>query len=143
MTKENLFEYATQNNINIFYTDKLENTNGLYINIDDKDYILLDSKLKGTAEKMVLGEEISHYSVGVVPTLPFCNDYYNKLIRSINEFRAKKYLTKLVLPFREFKRYLGLNYSKFGIANELDVTEDIIEFAYWLYEPYFIEGCDN
>ena len=135
MTKEYLYEFAEDNNINISYTDKLVNINGLYLNVDQNDYIILNNKLSGIDEKMVLGEELSHYKVGVLPTLPFATDYYNKLIRSINEFKAKKYLTQIFLPFNEFKRFLSKNYSKYDIANEMDITEDIVEFAYWLYEP--------
>ena len=142
MTKEYLYEFAEENNINISYTDKLIKVNGLYMNIDNEDYIILDNKLNGIEEKMVLGEEISHYKVGVTPTLPFATDYYNKLIRSINEFKAKKYLTQIFLPYKDFKRFLSKNYSKFDIANEAEVTEDIVEFAYYIYEP-MLKGCDS
>lgn len=134
MTKENLYNYADKENINISYTNKLKKSNGLYMKIDNEDYILLDNKLYGVNEKMTLAEEISHYKVGVTPSLPFCNDYYNMLIRSKNEFKAFKWLANEIIPKDKLKWFLKQNMNKFEIAEELGITVEFVEKAYNLYE---------
>ena len=134
MTKDSLYNYADKENINISYTNELKKSNGLYIKIDNEDYILLDNKLYGVNEKMTLAEEISHYKVDVTPSLPFCNDYYNMLIRSKNEFKAFKWLANQIIPEKALKSFLKQNMNKFEIADELGITVEFVEKAYNLYE---------
>ena len=135
MTKENLYNFADEENINISYTNKLESSNALYMNVDDEDYIILDNKLDGIDEKMALAEEIAHYEVGVTPTLPFKDDYYNKLIRSKNEYKAFKWMANEFIPFEKLKLLLMQNMTKFEIADELGITVDFVEKVFNLYEP--------
>ena len=137
MTKENLYNYADKENINISYTNKLETSNGLYMNVDDEDYIILDNKLGEVDEKMALAEEIAHYEVGVTPTIPFNNDYYNMLIRSKNEFKAFKWMANKIIPQDKLKMFLAKNMSKFEIADELGITVEFVEKAYELYTPFY------
>lgn len=137
MTKENLYNYADKENINISYTNKLETSNGLYMNVDDEDYIILDNKLGEVDEKMALAEEIAHYEVGVTPTIPFNNDYYNMLIRSKNEFKAFKWMANKIIPQDKLKMFLAKNMSKFEIAEELGITVEFVEKAYELYTPFY------
>ena len=138
MTKENLYDYADKENINISYTNKLEMSNGLYMNINDEDYIILDNRLDGIDEKMALAEEIAHYEVGVTPTLPFSSDYYNKLIRSKNEFKAFKWMANEFIPLDKLKPFLIRNMTKYEIADELSLTVDFIEKVFNLYEDDLI-----
>ena len=72
--------------------------NGYYLNINNKPTIFINKDLTGNLEKFVLAEEYAHYKVGATPTLPFADDYYNKLIRSKNEFKAFKWLQGNLLP---------------------------------------------
>ena len=139
MTKENLYNYADKENINISYTNNLKKSNGLYMKVNDVDYIILDNKLDGIDEKMALAEEIAHYEVGVTPTIPFKNDYYNMLIRSKNEFKAFKWMVNEMIPKDKLKLFLKQNMSKFEIADELGITVEFVEKAYKLYENDFKE----
>ena len=139
MTKENLYNYADKENINISYTNNLKKSNGLYMKVNDEDYIILDNKLDGIDEKMALAEEIAHYEVGVTPTIPFKNDYYNMLIRSKNEFKAFKWMVNEMIPKDKLKLFLKQNMSKFEIADELGITVEFVEKAYKLYEDDFKE----
>ncbi len=139
MTKENLYNYADKENINISYTNNLKKSNGLYMKVNDEDYIILDNKLDGIDEKMALAEEIAHYEVGVTPTIPFKNDYYNMLIRSKNEFKAFKWMVNEMIPKDKLKLFLKQNMSKFEIADELGITVEFVEKAYKLYENDFKE----
>lgn len=72
--------------------------NGYYINIDNKPTIIINKNLNGTSERLTIVEEYAHYHVGAIPTLPFATDYYNKLIRSKNEFKAFKLMQDILLP---------------------------------------------
>lgn len=134
MTKDYLYNYADKENINISYSNNLKKSNGLYMKVDNEDYIILDNKLDGIDEKMALAEEISHYKVGVTPTLPYSNDYYNMLIRSKNEFKAFKWLANEIIPKDKLKWFLKQNMNKFEIAEELGITVEFVEKAYKLYE---------
>ena len=134
MTKEYLYDFADKENITISYSNKLESSNALYMNVDDEDYIILDNKLDGLNEKMALAEEIAHYEVGVTPTLPFSDDYYNRLIRSKNEYKAFKWMANEFIPLNKLKMFLTQNMTKYEIADELGITVDFLEKAYNLYE---------
>lgn len=139
MTKDSLYNYADKENINISYTNNLKKSNGLYMKVNDEDFIILDNKLDGIDEKMALAEEIAHYEVGVTPTIPFKNDYYNMLIRSKNEFKAFKWMVNEMIPKDKLKLFLKQNMSKFEIADELGITVEFVEKAYKLYENDFKE----
>lgn len=134
MTKDSLYNYADKENINISYSNNLKKSNGLYMKVDNEDYIILDNKLDGIDEKMALAEEIAHYKVGVTPSLPFYNDYFNMLIRSKNEFKAFKWLANEIIPKDKLKWFLKQNMNKFEIAEELGITVEFVEKAYNLYE---------
>lgn len=134
MTKDYLYNYADKENINISYTNELKKSNSLYMKIDNEDYILLDNNLDGIDEKMALAEEIAHYEVGVTPSLPCSNDYYNMLIRSKNEFKAFKWMANEFIPKDKLRLFLRQNMSKFEIAEELGITVEFVEKTYNLYE---------
>lgn len=140
MTDEDLYDYADEENINVSYCTNLETSHGLYLKVDDEDYIILDNKLDGIDEKMVLAEEIAHYEVGVTPTLPFQSDHYNMLIRSKNEFKAFKWMANKFIPKDQLKSYLMQNMSKYEIADEIGVSVEFVEKAYKLYENDFKGG---
>lgn len=95
------------NNILVLREDIKEEfkINGLFIDVANKPIIVLNKKLSDRKEELTLAEEVAHFCVGVTPTLPFANDYYNKLVRSKNEFKAFKWLQGNLLP-------LGVENSK-------------------------------
>ena len=62
---------------------------------------------------MALAEEIAHYKVGVTPSLPFYNDYFNMLIRSKNEFKAFKWLANEIIPKDKLKWFLKQNMNTY------------------------------
>lgn len=131
-----LYKIAKENNIKIkHFKDK--NINGLCICNKYKCNIYMNCNINSyIMEKCVLAEELGHYFKGICPTLLQNTSYEAMSIRSINEFRAKKWAVNEIIPFETFKSYFGTNKSKFEVANELNVTEDFIDFAYFLYEPY-------
>ncbi len=127
--------------IDLYKIAEKEKIEFLYKNIDDADgaycnkCILLNKAiLNGPKEKEVLAEELGHHFMGVSPTPPFSTDYYNKLIRSKNEYKAKKWLINQVIPFDTLKRFLKQNMSKYDIAEELDVRASLVDEAIELYK---------
>lgn len=114
-----------------FHYCNLKDCNGLYYN----NCILLNKKIMNTnKEKEVLAEELAHHFTGVSPTLPFSTDYYNKLIRSKNEFKAKKWLINEIIPFDTLKRFFRQNMNKYDIAEELDISVSLVEDAFNIYK---------
>lgn len=125
-----LYNIAEKEKINIFNI-KFNDLDGLFLDGN----IYLNKKILNTnKERLVLAEELGHYFVGVSPTPPFSNEYYIKLIRSKNEFKAKKWLISEIIPFDTLKHFLDLNMSKFDIAEELDVSASLIEDAFNMYK---------
>lgn len=102
---------------------KLENSNALIVG----NYIAVDKdiiKRGGIEEKMVITEEYAHYKVGVIPTLPFADDYYTKLIRSKNEFKAFKWMQSSLIPLNlESLKYDNL----WDIADKFDVSPEFLQ----------------
>lgn len=134
---QDLYNYADSKNIKIKnFTDKEKQLNGACLYDTNKCNIYLNTAIETEVEeKCVLAEEIGHYETGIIKTKLNDIDQQNYLLRSINEFRAKKWAVGKLIPFNEFKRFLGTNYSKFEVANELGVTEEILDIACFVYEP--------
>lgn len=96
---------------------------GLYLNIDNKDYIVINKNLNECDEKLTVAEEIAHYTVGVIPTPLFGSDYYTKSIHSKNEFKAFKWLqANLIPPDIENLKYTDI----WELADKFEVTPEFI-----------------
>ncbi len=109
---------------------------------DDKNncmILLNDTIANETQRKCILAHEIGHFKKSIIQNNILSNKYRDILARSINDFRANKWAINELIPFNTFKSFIGTNKSKFDIANELDVTEELIEFAYYIYEPMLYE----
>ena len=132
-----LYALAEKENINFFYK-KSKDTDGLYLN----GCIMLNISILNTKkEKEVLAEELGHHFTGVSPTPPFSTDYYNKLIRSKNEYKAKKWLINEIIPLNTLKTFLKQNMDIYDIAEELNVSASLVEDAFNIYENKLKE-CD-
>jgi len=140
------------NDINYFYdlADKdmikicecnLGQAKGLCIYNDVKCKIYLSNNIDSINKKCVLAEELAHYYKGIIKTNIFNKDHESIVNRSINEFRALKWVVDKLIPYNTFKQFYGQNMGKFEIAEELGITEDLVEKAYYIYE-YKLKGCD-
>ena len=108
-------------NIDIIYGDIDEN--GYYINVNNKPTVIINKNLKGIKERLTIAEEVAHYKVGVTPTLPFADDYYTKLIRSKNEFKAFKWMQSNLIPLNiENLKYDNI----WDIADKFQVTPEFV-----------------
>lgn len=109
-------------NIDIIYGDIDEN--GYYINVNNKPTVIINKNLKGIKERLTIAEEVAHYKVGVTPTLPFADDYYTKLIRSKNEFKAFKWMQSNLIPHDMEKFKFD---TIWDIADRFDVSPEFVE----------------
>ena len=108
-------------NIDIIYGDIDEN--GYYINVNNKPTVIINKNLKGIKERLTIAEEVAHYKVGVTPTLPCADDYYTKLIRSKNEFKAFKWMQSNLIPLNiENLKYDNI----WDIADKFQVTPEFV-----------------
>lgn len=114
--------FIKDENVDIIAADI--DANGYYVNINNKPTIIINKNLKGLQERLAVAEEIAHYKVGVTPTLPFASDYYTKLIRSKNEFKAFKWMQSNLIPLdmEEFKFD-----TIWDIADRFDVSPEFVE----------------
>lgn len=135
MTLIELYDIAFKEHIDI-YNITLNKLNGLYL----ENNIFINSNIKNEyKEKLILAEELGHHFSGVYPTLPFSSDYYTKLIRSKNEFKAEKWVINKLIPFYKLKRLLEQNLNKYEIAEELGTSVKLVEDAFEIYEAKFKE----
>lgn len=118
----NFYDIAESNNISVFNA-KID-ANGYYFNVNNNPTIIINNNLSSKEEELVLAEEVAHYSVGVTPTLPFANDYYSKLIRSKNEFKAFKWLQDKLIPY-DMQKYKY--HTLWELAEELNIPVEFIE----------------
>lgn len=136
-----LLEIAKENNINIklFNSVEDEKLKGLCLYNINLCNIYMNKNIESDVEfRCVLAEEIGHYKKGITKSNFYDIRNQDLTIRSINEFRAKKWSVYNLIPFKKFKSFIDSNKSKYEVAEELGVTEELLEFAYWLYEPQLI-----
>lgn len=134
MDKLDLYNYANKHDISIIDL-KLFNIKGIYFCNEKDNYIGLNYSIIDTSaeETCILAEECGHYAVGVEPLKLNNSIYSNKLINSRNEYRAKKWAIKQIVPFNELKKFLSQDLSKYEIAEKFDVTENFLEDAINIY----------
>lgn len=138
-TLNDLYNIVENEKIEIKRLD-LDNCNGIYLNANNKNLIVINEKIDSySLEKCTLAEELGHHFTGVSPTPPFYDDYFLKLQRSKNEFKALKWCANKLIPFNILKSLIQRNMTKFDIINEVDITEDFINKVYNLYEDKLID----
>lgn len=127
-----LYDIAERENIHIV-NSRLKDTTGLYCEENNIKAIALDyAQLNNSVEeKCTLAEEVAHYFCDATYPLS-CTD---KILIDKAEYRAKKWSIKALISPSDIEKVklLGLKY-KWEIAEELGVTEDVVEYAVNYYE---------
>ncbi len=124
-----LYSMAEKENIDVTdYTFKNENINGVFI--ENGKIIAINKSLTDTQRKCVFAEELGHYYCNATYP-PSCKD---EILINRSEYRAKKWSVKALIPYSSLQKVkdIGLQY-KWEIAEELGVTEDLVERAAQLY----------
>lgn len=132
MELKKLYDIAEKENINVI---DFKMKNKAIIGCINSNYsiglnysILSDSN----EEKTILAEELGHYYTNTL-----YNENYSKTEINKREFRATKWAFKTLVPYSKLLKLKeeGCKYN-YEFAEELGVTEDLIEKAY----NYYSEG---
>lgn len=130
MELSKLYDIANKENISFFDT-RIRNK-AIIGKVEDNYYIGLNySNIDNSREeKEILAEELGHY---------YCNALYNiysdkETIRK-KEYRARKWAFKTLVPPSSLSKLEeeGCKYS-YEVANELGVSEDLVNTAYTYYK---------
>lgn|GEM_PF-3460983 len=112
---------------------KIEDLKGIYLKINDSDFIGIDySKIKSySEERCILAHEIGHYETGTTYTYDI-----DELGRSRIEYRADKRAIHNLLPYNKFKLYIDEYRPNYicEIAEEFNITEKYAKKALELYK---------
>lgn len=139
-----LYENAEKENIKVEKFDLGDDLNWkgqCLLDESNNCLICLNKNIKNEIiEKCTLAHELGHFYKRIFNYTIFSNNYNDTLISSINEFRAKKWAVNKLIPLSVFKSFLGTNLSKFDIAEKLNVTEELLDDACKVYEPYLIDN---
>lgn len=137
MNINSLYNLAKREKINIFNW-KMNNYKARIIY--DKDYtIYIDyDKLENTIdEKCTLAEELGHYYYNATYSL-----YSSKSEIERQEYRAKKWQFKTLVPLHKLKELFEKGYKyTYEMAEELEVTEDLVKTAYKYYRENNMIDC--
>lgn len=124
MELNRLYDLASKENIPVF-SKKLDYINGIYFVYDKDKAIVLDNRLNSIDEKCTLAEELSHYYTDSTYSL-----YSDSETISKQEYKAKKYQVKLLIPYEDLKLAIKKGYTtNYELADYFDVKIDLIEFA--------------
>lgn len=143
-TLEDLYNYANEENIKIkdynFGGDNNWKGHCIYDNLNNCMIFLNDSISDCVCKKCTLAHELGHFKKKIIQNNILSSKYRDTLIRSINDFRANKWAVYELIPLDTFKSFLDTNKSKSDIAEELEVTEELVELACHIYEPILYDN---
>lgn len=138
MELNKLYDIAEKENIKI-YNWHIEDAYGIYLNYDKINAIGLDYDKLGTYidEKCTLAEELGHYYYNATYSLYPDTEIVNK-----QEYRAKKWQFKTLVPLSKLKELFEKGYKYVHeIAEELEVTEELVKMAYEYYRENNMIEC--
>ncbi|MEG0282318.1 MAG: ImmA/IrrE family metallo-endopeptidase [Clostridia bacterium] len=130
---EELYIEAYSNNINIIeeYNEYFKFKAMLYKNL----IILNDFFLVSNIDKKCnLAHELGHFFTDFYYINYTDNSYFNSLIESRNESRAERWAIVKLISKDALMEQIELGLNVFEIAENLEVTEDLVRKAYELYK---------
>ncbi|MFA6843585.1 MAG: hypothetical protein WCR33_04210 [Bacilli bacterium] len=132
-----MYKFAEDNNISISNYNFNNNKKSMCMNYDNNFHIAIDyNRIKTKSEEVcILAEEIAHYNVGIIPTNPSSNSYFNKLVRYRNEYRATKRAVESLLDPEVLKSVIDSGYitNTYELADMFNVTPEFMENALYVF----------
>lgn len=129
MELKKLYNIAEKENINII---DFKMKNKAIIGCIDSNYTIgLNYSIidNSSEEKTILAEELGHYYTNTLYSYSYSDEEISK-----REFRALKWAFKTLVPFKKLLQLYNNGYRyTYEFAEELGVTEDLIEKAYNYY----------
>lgn len=123
---------------NLIHKEKIElvncnmhDTKARIIQDNKNSFIFINRKQieNTTEEKCILAEEMGHYYCDAL----YSPLYYDKQLVDKNEYRANKWAFKTLISKNKLKKLSKKGYANCEIAEELGVTEDLLNKAYNYY----------
>lgn len=138
MINLDMYKIAENEKIDIL-NYKWSNTKARIFEINKNYCIALDYSQINTSveEKEILAEELGHY---------YCNALYylntNNETKRKCEYRAKKWQFKTLVPLQKLNELFKKGYKyTYEMAEELDVTENLVKTAYEYYRENNMIDC--
>lgn len=129
MELKKLYNIAEKENINII---NFKMKNKAIIGCIDSNYTIgLNYSIidNSSEEKTILAEELGHYYTNTLYSSSYSKEEISK-----REFRALKWAFKTLVPLKKLLQLYNNGYRyTYEFAEELGVTEDLIEKAYNYY----------
>ncbi len=140
-TLKDLYDYARDKNIVIRDYNFGGDTNWkghCIFNNQSNCLIFLNNSMDidNIQRKCILAHEIGHFTTNIIQNDMLSCSKSDTLIRSINDFRANKWAVNELIPLETFKYFLNTNMSKYDVAKKLEVTNELLELACYVYEPF-------
>ena len=131
MNLDKLYDIAEREKIHIKEMH-LKNANGMYINYNDINVILLDKNIinKRVQELCTLAEEVGHYFHDACYPL----SCVNKTTIDKNEYRATKWAFMQLINKEKLINLLKSGWNKWEVAEEFGVTVELLEKAREYYK---------
>lgn len=100
---------------------KKKNGKGIYYNNDNKGLIFIEDSLSNTDKKCTLAEEIGHHYTSYGNILDISN-YTN----AKQERKAREWGANMLINYERFKKTIKIYDNLYQVAEELDVTYDVL-----------------
>ena len=123
-----------QENINVFYTNKLpDKINAVYDRDETGAIIILRKGLIHIEERCVLAHELGHHFLSAGNSITTCYSLVERINLSRTEKRANDWAIKHLLPKDEFIKTLEIGLEVWDMAEKFDVTEEAVEYTKKIY----------
>lgn len=123
---DELQELVSSYGIDLVETHLPEGKNGMYLETSESRVIFISKSLTTAQKRTTIVHEfihaILHTNVGPLYS-------YNSIWRDRFEREAEIYTARILIPEDRFKRLLSMGYPVSQIAEELSVSEELIEIA--------------
>jgi len=130
MNLDNLKNLIFKEKINLVECP-MTNTKARIIRDTNEQCIFIDKKQihNPVEEKCILAEELGHYYNDAL----YSPLYFDKVLIDKNEYKATKWAFKTLIDKQQLISLCQQNLNKYEIAQELEVTEELLEEAYKYY----------
>ena len=128
-----LFELAENENIRVIEKYLPNRIKGFFYRNGKTCIICLEKRLNKTNKRMVFAEELGHYYTSPGNAFNLSRPDFNTY--SKNEYLARKWAAKFLIPDRQFKKIIekDCNLNLKQVADELEVSKEFLEFRWNVY----------
>jgi Zn-dependent peptidase ImmA (M78 family) len=128
-----LFELAENENIKVIEKYLPNRIKGFFYRKEKTCIICLEQRLNRTNKRIIFAEELGHYYTSSGDAFDLSRPDFTTC--SKNEYLARKWAAKYLIPDRKFKKIIETdsNLNLKQIADDLGVNKEFLEFRYNVY----------